>query len=1356
MVITATKVAVEHRMLSSETSTDSGENSTEPLDTISEPSSVKSPAEGNNEESFPEKANPDPPTDHAGNDATNKSPQSSRQSRYHRFHDSHAEEEDDSQHIELSGYRQDPDTSTEYMKEMEAGESYGDFAEENEIPEQLPTPMALINPNGEGNNPPLEDDFAEAFKKVNSNGKRRRFRGGRRHRMKAKKLNETNDSNISSSTVGEQDEQLADSKSSGSEWSSHSTTSSPSASPTKLKRYRSTTPNAAGKSSSTTPSSISVEEPSKDEGSSPVVKNGPKPMILQSSNFDESASVVTPLPQIERPGSGGHTEKISTYFFSTPSPSSRLRLRQKIRESLPASPTTEATTSTTAEVSTERPRITYTGSDAWKNEFAEFPQNPFFDEIPQDEPTPAPAPAPVPKKKFKIPDFVPIQLGLETDDRQDQVENSLSRPDPAEKKTYSVGHHHREAEPTSSYGSYDSTYSSSSTTPKSQRVRRPTQSHNSESYTKKGTYLESKPTPTVESEKTERGSEYHAQGSHSEPSTTFPSAHRPTTGSHYDRTKDRVIFYNDSPYSAQHSSTQHSSSAVPGIAEYQSPPPPPPTVHEPTPGSSSQTIGSHLSVSEGPGLYDSPTNPSLTIDHHHYAPISDHNQIGMFTRGQVYPADDVVPQIDSTFKNGPPDSSHIHSPNIIEHSQPLPSPNLVHPESEDLQHLNHPHHNNHEAAYSPQTMTDTHPEQHPSLGRPGGPDHVYGTVEEVSAHGNPSFENHSPYHTHHNHNMHPHLPPGVPYPFNAEHPRGPPPPAPAMSYSPHNPMSPHHLSHHGEHSLPTHPIPPPPLPPPPPSQAHLHMHYPHHQYPPEIHDSFAPPYEMRHPGENNNPHDLTSNTLAGHPSEMSHPHGIMSSSHDDLSDGHQSGTSSSPTSASPPDFPPNNNEAPETAHEPQTIYNGPPPPPPPHMDHFPPHSHTMANQPDYEPANPPLPHDHPFHKSFIPFPPQDLMLHHEHPGHEHPQHDHPGHEANSIADPGNSQYHPGIVDSVPTGRPSSFEPSPLIPAKFTPIPDDVKETDLFNPFASKPYDGPSPTHEHSTNAPTPEDAHSSSQSADHSFQNHQHHSTDPVPTYLGPGGENPYSHHQYHHSDGGMTLNDPNHPDMHGYAGPVHEIHSGTYHSHPPNSIDHPSGDPSESYSYRDPHSHNYDVNEHSLNGHGFGMIDNGEHGPDFKPGESGGHDQHSQEPHTEDDQSPHDGPNDIKSIIHGSGNDLVKAKKRPPQPSFSNTPYVLKFPQLIPEEKMRPSPPSMLSKEIPVIQASSMSDFTSGERPMLGPGFQAVPVHPRHQMYQVLAKTHYEKMMERYRESKKKPPSAIYTPYGKNNIFHAYSRQAM
>jgi len=98
----------------------------------------------------------------------------------------------------------------------------------------------------------------------------------------------------------------------------------------------------------------------------------------------------------------------------------------------------------------------------------------------------------------------------------------------------------------------------------------------------------------------------------------------------------------------------------------------------------------------------------------------------------------------------------------------------------------------------------------------------------------------------------------------------------------------------------------------------------------------------------------------------------------------------------------------------------------------------------------------------------------------------------------------------------------------------------------------------------------------------------------------------------------------------------------------------------------------------------------------------------------------------------------------FSSTPYVLMFPQLIPESTRKPPRPKLLTKEIPVVQASSLTPtrYSTDGQAMLGSGVRTLHVHPRHQMYQVLAAAQYEQKMRSY-ESPKKKPSEIYTPYG-------------
>ncbi|ODN03694.1 Translation initiation factor IF-2 [Orchesella cincta] len=1238
MIITATKVTLDHRT-GEPSSTESSNGSTE---TPVEESSTDSPVVNFSSEKIATSSNEVLPT---------ILQTTGRQARFHRFQEPSMPELDESVTEPTYNGQESHESSTEFYRELDTdgGDSYGEYPEDNEIHEKLPTPMALINPNGEGNNPPLEDDFAEAFKKVNSNGKRRRFRGGRRGRMKLKKSN--NDTNTQDSSVARQED--PGSKPSASEdvyyGTNLETTTPPSTQ--RPKRYRSTTPTSYLSRVSTTYSPPTSTEDSSERPTMQVVKNGPKPMILQSYS-QMNAEGVTPSPQLERPGNGGHTEKISTYFFSTPSPSSRLRLRQKIRESFPSSTTTEPPTE--AAPTENFP----TGSDVWKNSFADFPQNTFF-------------PSPT-ANNMKIPEFVPMDLGLETDDRQsDPIENSLSRPDPPpiENKAYSLSHQGPSSDSHSTYEGFRT--SSSSTTPKSRRTKKP-HSPPPDSYSSHKYDTPSQPSPTRETEKT-TGTEYYAQGSNTEQATTFAtSSQRPGAGSHYDRTKDKVVFFNDNPYSTQHSTL--ADTPAPDII---------------LPGKA-QTVGSHLTVADTPSNdYDS-----------HLSPVNHFN---------------------------PDTHLSMYSPGKSEHGGPFPACGSVPTKSYNA---------------SPRFPTwsgypypyDGPP--HQPLPRPGG---VYGTVEEVPLHSQ-SFE--SPSHRHI-----PPPPPGpIPYPFSSELPR--PHHSPTMPFPPINsiPMSPH-----GDHGYHQHPLSLPPRPPPPPPH--------HHHHPSDVH-SFAPSFEMQQP-------------LLPHPEpEKEHVGNHQESS---LS---PSGSVDFPTSSLPNASPP----PPET----QNSFSGP------QMDsNFPAHSHTMATHPDYEPANPPLPHDHPFHKSFVPFPPQEI---HGAVPLGAPEHGQYLGDTNSIS---NGPYQQGTVDHLPTGGPGYDPSSPpahdkLPKLEFTPIPNDVKDNDLFN-YASKPHE--SAPHGNQDSAPSPTSDPSSHHGHEHHHEHHQHqHPSDQNP-HQHPSDHHPHQHlsEQYPHpneqhdpsgsfsdptgSSGNQQYGPPTGNDNsisypssggdptkdNGYSGPVAEIHSGVYHA--PNSEhglnDHSHLQHAGGIGQHPGHEHgqgNYGQEQHSQGDYGQEQHSQGNYGRGQHSQGNYGQEQHSQGNYGQEEMEHHgfggDKPHDIQSLDeeaqshdahneHSHGSQGKKEGKRP----FSNTPYVLMFPQLIPEEKMRPSPPSLLSKEIPVIQASSMSDFTSlpgsGEKPPLTPGFQAVPVHPRHQMYQVLAKTHYEKMMEKYMESKKRPPSAIYTPYG-------------
>ncbi|CAL8115213.1 unnamed protein product [Orchesella dallaii] len=1328
MIITATKVTLGHRTGEEGSSTDSNDGSTEtPVEEVTTDSPVAS---------FPPEK-----IAVASNEVVPIIQQTGRQARFHRFHESASTAVEETATEPSFTGQNSHESSTEFYREMDTdgGDSYGDFPEDNELHENLPTPMALINPNGEGNNPPLEDDFAEAFKKVNSNGKRRRFRGGRRGRMKLKKTNETSsqDGQDTSSTA-RQDLQDAGSKPSASEDVYYGTPGETTTPPStqRPKRYRSTTPNSFLMRASTTSSpTTSTEDGSSERPTAPVVKNGPKPMILQSYSQMNSDGV-TPFPQIERPGSGGHTEKISTYFFSTPSPSSRLRLRQKIRESFPSS--------TTTEIPTETPPSFPTGSEVWRNSFQNFPENSFF---------------PSPAADMKIPDFVPMDLGLETDDRQtDPIESALSRPDPPplENKAYSLSHHGSSSDSRKPYESYRTL--PSSTTPRSRRIKKP--KPQPDSYSSHNYDTPSPPSPTHETEKT-IGTEYYAQGSNTEQTATFATSNRPGAGSHYDRTKDKVIFFNENPYSTQHS--------TPNLVET-----PPPEI---LPGKS-QTVGSHLSVSDAPSPYDTHLSPPVN----HYNPDA---HLSMYSPGKVFPADDVLP-IETMFKNGPPDSSHIHSPNMVEHS---PHGELSH----NTHLMNHPgpqHGGGYPYPY--------HDSSHSPMSRPGEP--VYGTVEEVPLHSQP-----------YDHPSQRHIPPPpgpIPYPFSSELPRSP--HTPAMSYPPSNSIP---MSSHGDHSYP-HPLPPPRPPP-------------HHHHPSDSH-SFAPSYEMQPPSEHppGSQYPLTSNYLGenqGDHSQGSAPPIVspptLELEKDDLGNPatqdtslSQSGSVDFPTNSLPDNTSPQSPETPNS--NPYSVPQADP--------NFPPHSHTMATHPDYEPANPPLPHDHPFHKTFVPFPPQEIHGANPHGPPEHSQGHY--HDSNAIS---NGPYHPGAVDHLSGSGNGGYDqssstmmhdkPSKPHGLEFTPIPDDVKDNDLFGygnrpngPHENSPHGSQEPSHGMS---PPPLASSPIPVGHEHHLEQHEHlspiehHSLKPVKIidhhhYPGEPNQYPIEHQQsssdHHHHPSEHTP----HPGEHYQHPSEHTQHPGEHYQHlnehnqqlseqyphpnsenqspagsfsgpsgsdgqqsygPPtgndNSLSYPptNGDPTKDLGYSGPvteiHSGVYHLpnSEHGLNDHSHLQHETGlKHpGHEHSQGPYGGHEE--VEHHGFGTDKPHDThQHNGEGNSHGSHdphNEHLPASqgKKEGKKPFSNTPYVLMFPQLIPEEKMRPSPPTMLSKEIPVVQASSMAEFSSGsgEKPPLSPGFQSVPVHPRHQMYQVLAKTHYEKMMEKYMESKKRPPSAIYTPYG-------------
>jgi hypothetical protein len=71
---------------------------------------------------------------------------------------------------------------------------------------------------------------------------------------------------------------------------------------------------------------------------------------------------------------------------------------------------------------------------------------------------------------------------------------------------------------------------------------------------------------------------------------------------------------------------------------------------------------------------------------------------------------------------------------------------------------------------------------------------------------------------------------------------------------------------------------------------------------------------------------------------------------------------------------------------------------------------------------------------------------------------------------------------------------------------------------------------------------------------------------------------------------------------------------------------------------------------------------------------------------------------------------QRKPAPIYSNSAYVLMFPNMVPERAMLPPKPLINGKEIPVISASS-EVVESLRGSIMSPGFHAAKVHPREQM---------------------------------------------
>lgn len=1062
------------------------------------------------------------------------------------------------------------------------------------VMEPIPTPMALISSNGEGSNPPLEEEFAEAFKKFGPNGRRRRIRPGgggkRRVRMRVKKLNRAPSSsreiiNLESPTIYEDPVVLEEQQ------------QQPTRRP---RRYRSTTPNTPQDQEDVSPT---MPEPT---ATTTVIKNGPKPIIISdvhSGSTGLTAVSSSQIPQLERPGlGGGFTEQISTYFF-TPPPRISTTEEPKLQNNNNSDGGFEGLKMTSASIENQ---LHSSSSFALQN----HPWDTAADKKDKDGINDKPDKQERIRIRGGHKDSVTIVTPVPTKNEPEKSESVVRKMvhTPMEDRNYNV-HSGQQQQDGMMMMDFDG-------------GNRNFAHHDDEGQRNSFGFTGMVGNPSGENtgffSPNSAGSEASAAAapfSNFESNPPFPPRGRGSGGggdrdhhprSHYDRTKDpfftsNPFFKSGNPFSSPPSSASGETHQVKGAYEHHS------MEGSPT-GPESDASQMQLPLFDKNGAYMSLSTMSPMAAEQFYAPPHDDLQGDYGTSTHYAPVEFKSSPADPRDKNNnlrgretftqrqrpgfPTEPDYNYDPgkgNLpnpqAQHGYPPPefSPNGdgdVNPGSNP----NYPDDLSENMIHSEHDVQSEYGSKNPtalSLSQATAPtehqkefaNHNYLGTQDLAPQEDGQMSNYSEYNEIISH--HHSLPPN-----NGQEEM-----AAQMYALPPNQGGSGDGTGFQQQAYNTD------------NNRPLHPHHNHRPPPPHFFRNSVPPMMHHHPHH----HPRFSHQRLPMPNTP-----LYSVAPSPFGGGGGDGIGQPP-----PDF--SMSSSPHVNMPMPGLNNIPPPPSeqealsqvqPNH--HFPPHTHSMSDRPDYEPANPPLPPGHPME---INYPPPSF-----------------GGEVMS-----------NHIDDTPPGQGGYHQPH---------------FDDHLNPSGGN-----------------------------HNHQNHN---------YNGGGGDRP-----------------------NGNNAPGYDILS-AYYDKPPPTVGSPD--------YDRPSTNN---NDNLLSKVPF----------QYSSSDGGGLDNNNV-PFTgkQKDTEP---PSDTTKEKSPEDKNLTAM--------YSETPYVLMFPQLVPEAAMIPPPPKILTKEIPVVQASSLSTmhFTPEGKPVLPPGMKAVAVHPRHQMYQVLAKAHYDKALQQYMEARKKPPSAIYTPYG-------------
>jgi hypothetical protein len=1092
------------------------------------------------------------------------------------------------------------DTNTE-------GNDWAADDDETEMPEPLPTPVAIISSNGEGSNPSIEEEFAEAFRRVGPSNRRKRVRQGKslgrkRIRMRVRKNRNSTENPTESETLM----QTIDNSE-----TETTTTEAPTTTSQKPRRYRSTTASPNEIDSSLIPQTVST--------SVSVVKNGPKPLIISDIHSGSTGiNPVTQEPQMEKPTSGAFTEKISTYFITPPT---RISTTEP-----PKTNTSSGEDSKTGE------SIIHIKSNPWVRANILMTETPSTTTI----------------SSSGLTYSMPTNSDQETSTAggHEISESSLQQPSMQDRNYIVVDHHHDESTNDLDYDNRGNNYVTPLSSNQNQDSE-PQEQHQEyqENYEGEATK------PNVETHddsqfESQRNVYPQPQFSNFAESPGFMSQERNqfTSGSHYDRTKDpffngNSFFKQNSPYQ---SSTDLNSANAPTGYDSSADNNPNTHVQEPLPifdqngfrsgqpavnyyGSpSSQPVAGQEEYQSNPnvgpskeiyeygknpnyspeGFKGSPMDPAAGETEVNAYPHTSGPSSAILNTGFGYNPNLHVEQNSPTdlhgnvYTNSPPlgqtnyPGQQINSPPVdAEQNAPAVSHQVI---TNNLNSQDTPVSNVVENSFNSHFVRQNYL-QNGNYPNPNVGGKLVATVENVPLHQDVSNDIGNS----HNNNDDAQRFPVFIATSPGEQAR-----TPQYSQSPGVSNRPptrnlgflrNHIPYNG----------PPP--------GHRFQNSPPRFMPMSPHGMHGPPRLMYSNGPPNQNFFHGGGPLGRPPPDFRGP------------SPYANGPFSGPQNMPPP--PP-----PEAQAAPESHPNG----------HFPPHSHSMFEKPDYEPANPPLPPGHPLENQIETY---------------------SEHSNNNV-----------VPDIEQTPQQQEFKnPEPEVQNNIEAPSDDKQPT-------PRPIYKPMPDHGESFHEGKPEQ---------------------------GPG--------------------------------PGYDIMS-AYYDKPPPTVGY--FDNSEIGEFGKPPAHG-DVKDNSLNNvpYQYTSSDGG--------GLDGGlyfHHSGSDAEQTHNDGEKHNNKRPKDTDKPEGHSELTEASDKNKSRVYSDTPYVLMFPQLVPEEAMLPSPPKMLTKEIQVVQASSLSTMTftpEGKPAPLGPGLKTVAVHPRHQMYQVLAKAHYDKTMQKYMESKKKPPSAIYTPYG-------------